>query len=360
MKKPVNRMLEMKKAVDEDKEQESTKIKENEGTENVGTSQLTTEEEKSKTEVPKPSSQEETESQKEKPANSSETSTESDAEERNPTDADPKILAPTPFRTTPEKVLTNVPTAGLMSPASVLKEVDATKQPLPLSPSVDPDEFISDLVLTVESDRPLASASTESQSVPISQASIDEAKKYFKVVLSGMFEDVAEQPDRFNEALSILRDFGDLSTEELNEVKIFQAQFQTILSTFQTPSYMLKETENNLESNKQSKATIGEQVIIDNSKYLASKASVQELTEKEKTLQENIDRLSAELVSIKEARGAAEKENSTLRYRLINLGKSRNQVLTNLGTLENQKKAADDSLSLVQFQWERFKKSFNL
>ncbi|XP_059652454.1 uncharacterized protein LOC132299702 isoform X2 [Cornus florida] len=342
MKKPVNRMLEMKKAVDEDKEQESTKIKENEGTENVGTSQLTTEEEKSKTEVPKPSSQEETESQKEKPANSSETSTESDAEERNPTDADPKILAPTPFRTTPEK------------------EVDATKQPLPLSPSVDPDEFISDLVLTVESDRPLASASTESQSVPISQASIDEAKKYFKVVLSGMFEDVAEQPDRFNEALSILRDFGDLSTEELNEVKIFQAQFQTILSTFQTPSYMLKETENNLESNKQSKATIGEQVIIDNSKYLASKASVQELTEKEKTLQENIDRLSAELVSIKEARGAAEKENSTLRYRLINLGKSRNQVLTNLGTLENQKKAADDSLSLVQFQWERFKKSFNL
>ncbi|XP_059651047.1 uncharacterized protein LOC132298672 [Cornus florida] len=219
--------------------------------------------------------------------------------------------------TTPGKVSANVPTAGLMSPASVSKEVDATKQPLPLSPSVDPDEFISNLVSAVESDSPLASASTESQSVPISQASIDEAKKYFKVVLSGMFVDVAEQPYRFNEALSILKDSGDLSTGELNELKIFQAQFQGILSTFRTSSYMLKEAVKNLESNKQSKATLEEQVIIDYSNYMASKASLQELTEKEKTLQVYIDRLSAELFSIKEARGAAENENSFLRDRLI-------------------------------------------
>ncbi|XP_059665784.1 uncharacterized protein LOC132311736 isoform X2 [Cornus florida] len=215
----------------------------------------------------------------------------------------------------------------------------------------DMDAYISKLVSVVETDAPFDSSIEGSVAASIPQSTIEEAKKFFIKMLS---RDLSEIPDfaaHLTESIFVLSECCDLSPAQLAELNTLNVAFPTLLKTYQTSNLSLKEVEGKMEEKQGTKKSLVEQVKINAFAFQTQRAIHKDLISKEAKLQQEVERLQAELAKISEKKKSAEKEIKELHGKTVNLEQSRSSVLEEISTLETEKKTTESSLSLVQQKW---------
>ncbi|XP_059665806.1 uncharacterized protein LOC132311757 isoform X2 [Cornus florida] len=181
--------------------------------------------------------------------------------------------------------------------------------PLESSSFDDMDAYTSKLVSVVETDAHFDSTTEGSVVASIPQSTVDEAKKFFIKMLS---RDLSEIPDfaaHITESIRVLSECHDLTPAQLAQLKSLK------------------------------------------------RAIHKDLISEEAKLQQEVERLQAELAKISEKKKSAGKEMKQLHGKMVNLEQSRSSVLEEISTLETEK-TVESSLSWVQQMWTELRDTF--
>ncbi|XP_059665793.1 uncharacterized protein LOC132311740 isoform X2 [Cornus florida] len=228
--------------------------------------------------------------------------------------------------------------------------------PLESSSFDDMDAYISKLVSIVKTDAPF---DTSDGSVAASTPqSIDEVKTFFIKMLSLELSEIPDFYVHLTESICVLLECCDLTPDQLAELNTFKVEFSTLIKTYQTSSHSLKKVEEKMAEKEGTKKSLVEQVKINAFTFQMQRGFHKDLISKEGKLQQEVERLQAELAKISEKKMSAEKVVKQLHGKMVNIERSRSSVLEEISTLETEKKTAESSLSSAQQKWTKLRNIF--
>ncbi|XP_059665804.1 uncharacterized protein LOC132311757 isoform X1 [Cornus florida] len=228
--------------------------------------------------------------------------------------------------------------------------------PLESSSFDDMDAYTSKLVSVVETDAHFDSTTEGSVVASIPQSTVDEAKKFFIKMLS---RDLSEIPDfaaHITESIRVLSECHDLTPAQLAQLKSLKVEFPSVLKTL-TSNHSFKEVEEKIAEKRGTQKCLVEQVKINAFAFQMQRAIHKDLISEEAKLQQEVERLQAELAKISEKKKSAGKEMKQLHGKMVNLEQSRSSVLEEISTLETEK-TVESSLSWVQQMWTELRDTF--